>query len=76
MIGCLRCSCLLLIVDAIEVSQVVDCVSSVDSVSSELELGLIEMLVAVEPGFDSGIGSIGIVAVCGLLIAVMCARMW
>ena len=52
--------------------------SSVDSVSSELELGLVEVLVAIELGFDSGIGSgsVDIVAVCGLLIAVKCPRMW
>ena len=50
--------------------------SSVDSVSSELEPGLVEVLVAGELGFDTGPGYVSIVAVCGLLIAVRCARMW
>ena len=50
--------------------------SSVDSDSSEPELGLVEVLVAEELGFDSGTASVGVVAVCGLLIAVRCAKIW
>ena len=76
MIGCLGHSCLSFIVDVVEVLLVVEYEFSVDSVSSDLSWDSLKVLVAGELGFDSGTGSVGIVEVCVLLIAVRCARMW
>ena len=76
MIGCLGHSCLSLTVDAIELSLLVDRVSSAACVSSESELELVQVLVAEELGVDSDPGSVEIIVICGLLTAVRCAKMW
>ena len=50
--------------------------SSDDCAPSVSELELVEVLVAGELGIDLGTGFVSVVAVCGLLTAVRCAKMW
>ena len=48
----------------------------VDCVSSESEQEFVGVLVAGELRIDSVTGSVTVMAICGLLTAVWCAKMW